>query len=309
VKTHSAPAASVAAALAAILFGASVVAIRIAVRDIPPLTLAVLRFGQGSLVLFVGLVAFRRDLLRIDRRDLPYLALLGITFFTIFPVTFNVGMRYVDASRAALLLATMPLWTVVLARLVVRERLTPRQIAGVLLSIAGVAIVMIDRRAITNGTSYSARGDLLLIATALCGAIYNVLAKRMLARYKGITVTFYAMTIGTLFLVPASIVERPPGLASLNAETLALVVFVGVFGGALGFSLWTSALSRLSPTKVSVYINLNPIAATLLGATILHERLSFFFAVGFAAVVAGVMTVNWTVSGEARTRPLPSQSA
>jgi len=309
VKTHSAPAASVAAALAAILFGASVVAIRIAVRDIPPLTLAVLRFGQGSLVLFVGLVAFRRDLLRIDRRDLPYLALLGITFFTIFPVTFNVGMRYVDASRAALLLATMPLWTVVLARLVVRERLTPRQIAGVLLSIAGVAIVMIDRRAITNGTSYSARGDLLLIATALCGAIYNVLAKRMLARYKGITVTFYAMTIGTLFLVPASIVERPPGLASLSAETLALVVFVGVFGGALGFSLWTSALSRLSPTKVSVYINLNPIAATLLGATILHERLSFFFAVGFAAVVAGVMTVNWTVSGEARTRPLPSQSA
>jgi drug/metabolite transporter (DMT)-like permease len=309
VKTHSAPAASVAAALAAILFGASVVAIRIAVQDIPPLTLAVLRFGQGSLVLFVGLVAFRRDLLRIDRRDLPYLALLGITFFTIFPVTFNVGMRYVDASRAALLLATMPLWTVVLARLVVRERLTPRQIAGVLLSIAGVAIVMIDRRAITNGTSYSPRGDLLLIATALCGAIYNVLAKRMLARYKGLTVTFYAMTIGTLFLVPASIVERPPTLASLSAETLALVVFVGVFGGALAFSLWTSALSRLSPTKVSVCINLNPIAATLLGATILHERLSFFFAVGFAAVVAGVMTVNWTVSGEARTRPLPSQAA
>jgi len=309
VKTHSAPAGSVAAALAAILFGASVVAIRIAVRDIPPLTLAVLRFGQGSLVLFVGLAAFRRDLLRIDRRDLPYLGLLGIIFFTIFPVTFNVGMRYVDASRAALLLTTMPLWTVVLARLVVGERLTPRQIAGVLLSIAGVAIVMIDRRAIASGTNYSAKGELLLIATALCGAIYNVLAKRMLVRYKGLTVTFYAMTIGTLFLVPASIVERTPGFTALSAETLAMVIFVGVFGGALAFSLWTTALSRLSPTKVSVYINLNPVAATLLGATVLRERLSLFFAVGFAAVAAGVMTVNWTVSGEARPRPLPSQPA
>jgi drug/metabolite transporter (DMT)-like permease len=309
VKRSGALAASVAAALAAILFGASVVAIRIAVRDIPPLTLAVLRFGQGSLVLFAGLLAFRRDLLRIDRRDLPYLALLGSTFFTIFPVTLNVGMRYVDASRAALVLATMPLWTVVLARLVVRERLTPRQIAGVVLSIVGVAIVMIDRRAITGGTSYSARGDLLLIASALCGAIYNVLAKRMLARYKGLTVTFYAMTIGTLFLVPASIVERAPGLAALSRETLGMVIFVGVFGGAIAFSLWTSALSHLSPTKVSVYINLNPIAATVLGATVLHERLSFFFAVGFAAVVAGVMTVNWTVNANGPSGSLPSRSA
>lgn len=304
MKRYGPSAAGAAAALAAILFGASVVAVRIAVRDIPPLTLAVLRFGQGSLVLFVALVAFRRDLLRIDRRDLPYVALLGFILFTIFPVTFNAGMRYSDASRAALLLATMPLWTVVLARAVVRERLSPRQIAGVVLSIAGVAIVMIDRRASAVGTNSSARGDLLLLATALCGAIYNVLAKRVLVRYGGLTVTFYAMTIGTLLLAPVSPLEHAPNIAALSRETLAMVIFVGVFGGALGFSLWTSALSRLSPTQVSVYINLNPMAATLLGATVLHERLSIFFAVGFAAVVAGVMIVNWTVNDTRAPRPL-----
>jgi drug/metabolite transporter (DMT)-like permease len=307
VKRHGAPAASAAAALAAILFGASVVAIRIAVRDIPPLTLAVLRFGQGSLVLFVALVAFRRDLLRIDRRDLPYFALLGIIFYTIFPVTFNAGMRYIEASRAALLLATMPLWTVVIARLVVGERLTRRQIAGVVLSISGVAIVMIDRRAIIDGTHYSAKGDLLLLATALCGAVYNVLAKRMLGRYAGLTVTVYAMAIGTLLLVPASLLERAPSVATLDRETLAMVIFVGVFGGALAFSLWTSALSRLSPTQVSVFINLNPMAATLLGATVLRERLSIFFAVGFAAVVVGVMIVNWTATDNRPPGRLASQ--
>lgn len=308
MKKTGAPAASAAAALAAILFGASVVAIRIAVRDIPPLTLAVLRFGQGSLVLFVALVAFRRDLLRIERRDLPYLALLGIIFYTIFPVTFNAGMRYVDASRAALLLATMPLWTIVVARVVVRERLTPRQIAGVVLSIAGVAIVMIDRHAIAGGTNNSVVGDLLLLATAVCGAIYNVLAKRMLGRYAALTVTFYAMAIGTLFLVPASLLEHAPSVAALSGQTLAVVIFVGVFGGALAFSLWTSALSRLSPTQVSVYINLNPMAATLLGATVLHERLSIFFAIGFAAVAAGVMIVNWRVTDTRAARP-PSIAA
>jgi drug/metabolite transporter (DMT)-like permease len=292
VKRHSVRAASAAAAAAAILFGASVVAVRIAVHDVPPLTLAVLRFGLGSLVLFAGLLAFRRDLLRIDRRDLPYLALLGFIFYTIFPVTFNAGMRYVEASRGALLLATMPLWSVVLARLVVRERLSPRQIAGVVLSIAGVAIVMLDRG--TIGTVNSARGDLLLLTTALLGAIYNVLAKRVLGRYAGLTVTFYAMAIGTLLLAPASLVEHAPSVTTLSGETLAMLIFLGVFGAAISFSLWTSALSRLSPTQVSVYINVNPLAATLLGATVLHERFSLFFVIGFAAVVAGVIIVNWT---------------
>lgn len=286
-------AANAAAALAALLFGASVVAVRIAVRDVPPLTLALLRFGQGSLVLLVALALVRRDLLRVDRRDIPYLALLGIIFFTIFPVTFNAGMRSTEASRGALLLATMPLWSVVLGRFVVRERLSARQVVGVLTSVAGVVIAMAGRGTGTSGASGSLNGDALVLASALCGAIYNVLATRMLRRYAGLTVTFYAMASGALFLVPASFAEHAPSIAALSPETLAMVIFLGVFGGALAFSLWTSALRKLSPTQVTVYINLNPVAATVFGAMLLHERLSGAFVIGVVAVAGGVMIVNW----------------
>jgi drug/metabolite transporter (DMT)-like permease len=295
-------AANAAAALAALLFGASVVAVRIAVRDVPPLTLALLRFGQGSLVLLVGLALVRRDLLRVDRRDIPYLGLLGIIFFTIFPVTFNAGMRSIEASRGALLLATMPLWSVVLGRFVVRERLSARQVVGVLTSIAGVAIAMAGRGTSAGGPSGSVNGDMLVLVSAVCGAIYNVLAARMLRRYAGLTVTFYAMALGTLFLVPAVFAEHAPSVASLGRETLAMVIFLGVFGGALSFSLWTSALRKLSPTQVAVYINLNPVAAALLGAILLRERLSGSFVIGFAAVAAGVMIVNWTGAAQPGAR-------
>jgi drug/metabolite transporter (DMT)-like permease len=102
------------------------------------------------------------------------------------------------------------------------------------------------------------------------------------------------MLLGTLFLGPASLAERAPSLAGLEGETLAMVIFLGVFGGAMAFSLWTSALKRLSPTQVAVYINLNPVAAALLGVTMLHERLSDSLVIGFVAVAAGVMIVNWT---------------
>jgi drug/metabolite transporter (DMT)-like permease len=293
-------AANTGAGIAAILFGVSVVAVRIAVRDVPPLTLALLRFGQGSFVLFIALAAFRRDLFRIDRRDLPYLGLLGVIFFAVFPFTFNLGMRYVDASHGALLLATMPLWTLILARFAARERLSARQVIGVLTSMVGVAFVMADRTAAVGaGTSNSLKGNVLLIATAICGATYNVLAKRMLSRYAGLTVTFYAMLIGTIFLAPAPFVEAAPRLSALGAETLVMVAFLGVFGAALSFSLWTSALRRLSPTQVAVYINLNPISATLLAAVMLHEHLSVNFILGFLAVATGVMIVNWTRSTNA----------
>ena len=278
--------ANAAAATAAVLFGASVVAVRIAVRDVSPMALAFLRFGQGVVVLAAGLALFRRDLFRVARRDVPYLAMLGVIFYTIFPVTFNAGMQYLEASQAALLLATMPLWTLLIARGVARERLTTRQVAGVALSIAGVAIVMADR----GLGRVSLTGDLLLGATAICGAVYNVLAKRALATYDGVTVTFYAMLFGSLLLAPSLAGQRVDGLPR---ETLAMIVFLGVFGGALAFTLWTVALRRLSPTEVAVYINLNPIAATLLAATVLGERLSPAFGAGFVAVASGVLVVNW----------------
>lgn len=286
--------ANAGAFIAAILFGASVVAVRVAVQDIPPLTLAILRFGQGGLLLLLLLLIWARDLLHIGWRNVPYLILLGVIFFTIFPVTFNTGLRLTEASRGALMLATMPLWSVLLARMATGEHLSIRQTCGVLLAFAGVGGVLAERGLTFVSTSLSLAGDTLMLVTAFCGAVYGVLAKRMLTRYKSLTVTAYAMMFGTLLLVvPAAFVEDPSSaLARMRTETIMLVLFLGIFGGAIGYFLWTSALTRLSPTQVAVYINLNPMIATLLGATLLAEKPTGVFVAGFAAVLAGVLLVN-----------------
>jgi len=286
-------AANAGAFIAALLFGASVVAVRVAVRDIPPFTLAILRFGQGGFLLLLLLLIWTRDLLRIRWRDVPYLVLLGVIFFTIFPVTFNASLRLTEASRGALMLATMPLWSVLLARVAKRERLSTRQISGVLLTFAGVSVVLAERGLTFAGTSLSLVGDVLMLVTAVCGAVYGVLAKRMLTRYKAMTVTAYTMMFGTLLLVPAAFFEDFSSvMARMRPDTVMLVLFLGIFGGAIGYFLWTFALTRLSPTQVAVYANLNPMIATLLGATLLAEKLTGMFMAGFAAVLAGVLLVN-----------------
>jgi drug/metabolite transporter (DMT)-like permease len=269
-------AANAGAFAAAALFGSSVVAVRVAVQEVPPLSLAVLRFGQGGLLLVLLLLLVgARDLLRVKWRDLPLLILLGVVLFAVFPVSFNASLRLIEASRGALVLATIPLWSALLARIARSERLAPRQVVGVLLTLGGVGLALAERGLGWQGGLGTLAGDGLMLVTALCGAAY-------------------AMVLGTLLLLPAALAEGLLGvLPQLNRQTVALLVFLGVFGGALGFFLWTFALTRLTPTQVAVYINLNPLVAILLAAALLAERLTVVFATGFGVVLLGVLLVNW----------------
>ena len=288
-------AANAGALVAAVLFGSSVVAVRVAVQEVPPLSLAVLRFGQGGLLLvFLLLLVGARDLLRIRWRDLWLLMILGAVLFAVFPVTFNASLRLIEASRGALVLATIPLWSALLARITRSERLVPRQVVGVFLSLGGVGLALAERGAGWQGGLGGLAGDGLMLVTALCGAAYAVLAQRAFARYNALTVTTYAMVLGTLLLLPAALLEGLVGVfPRLDLQTVTLLVFLGVFGGALGFFLWTFALTRLTPTQVAVYINLNPLVAMVLAAVLLGERLTIIFAAGFGVVLLGVLLVNW----------------
>ena len=288
--------ANASAAVAAVLFGASVVAVRVAVRDVPALSLAVLRFGQGGLLLAGALLLVAPELLRTKRERLRPFALLGVVMFVLFPLTFNVGLRYTEASRGALMLATMPIWSALLGRLV-GERLTRRQVMGVLLSVLGIGLAFVEPGHGFGGDARSLLGDALLLLTGLLGAVYGLVAKRVLAVDHPATVTTYAMLIGALLLLPAGLIEGlVPAIERLNAQVLGLVVFLGVPGAAVAFLLWTWALSRLTPTQVAVYVNLNPIVAALLGVLLLAERRSGLFLLGFVAVVTGVLLVNWPES-------------
>jgi drug/metabolite transporter (DMT)-like permease len=285
--------ANASAALAAVLFGASVVAVRVAVRHVPPVSLAVLRFGQGGLLIAAILLVVAPRYLRTGWDRLLRFGLLGLVLFVLFPLTFNIGLQYTEASRGAVMLATMPIWSALLGR-VIGERLARRQVVGVAFSVAGIALAFLEPGRAIGGDAMSLVGDGLLLLTGLLGALYGLLAKRVLAVDSAATVTTYAMLIGTVLLLPLALVE---GLVSaigrLDGQVLGLVVFLGVLGGAAAFLLWTWALSRLTPTQVAVYVNLNPIVAALLAILLLGERRSGLFLLGFAAVVVGVLLVNW----------------
>ena len=294
-------AANAGAFAAAVLFGASVVAVRVAVRDIPPLTLAVFRFGLGAVVLLGATALISERLLRVNPRSLPLIALLGAVFFSVFPLSFNAGLQYTPASRGALMLATMPIWSMLLARWIIGERLVARQMFGIGLSLLGVLIAMGEQGLALESDSRTLLGDGLVLVTAVCGALYGVLAKRALSRHHAVTLVSYAMLIGTILLLPLALGEGlVEEIGRLDPSLTGLVLFLAVPGGAIAFGLWTLALARLSPTQVTIYINLNPIVAATLGVWLLSERATPVFLLSFGAVMAGVALVNWPMPERAR---------
>lgn len=283
-------ASNLGAAFACSLFGASLVAISVLrANSVGPFTIGLIRFGCAAIVLGLILVSLKRGLLEVSWDGLRLIALAGFVGFGLFAVTFNTGLGLTTASRAALLIGTLPIWSMVLARRLTGERLGPRQVLGVVLSVAGVALVM-GTRGFGAGQLL---GDGLILATAVLGALYAVLAKRAISRHRAITVTLYAMVAGCLLLTPWSIVEGVPGiLPELGLENWLLLSFVSIPGAAIAWFLWTWSLERLSPTQTAVYVNFNPLVATILAAALLEEVIDIWFLLGFGMVLTGVILAN-----------------
>lgn len=275
-----------AAAVAAVLVGASMVATRVAIAETEPASLALLRYVIGSLclvpaVLFSGWV-------RIGRRHLLPIALLGIGQFGVLIALLNVGLQYIDSALAALIFSTLPLLTMTLAAALGLERLTSSKALGVLVTIFGVAMALGERLSDAGVAGAAWQGALYVVAATLTGAICAVFYRPYLRGYPPLQVGALAMVSSVLFLAALAAGEgffsAPPRFS--DAAWLA-ILFIGVSSG-VGYFLWLWALKHTTPTRVTVLMALSPITAAALGAALLSEPLSLSLIIGLIAVIAGL---------------------
>ena len=277
-----------AAALSSLLGGSAVATTRLVIGAIDPLTLAALRYGIG--VACLAAIVRLAQLRAIAAADRWRIALLGVLFFAVFPVLFNAALVYTTAARGALALATLPLLTLVVAAIARAETLTARKLAGVGLAIGGVALALAGD---LGGVPGAWRGDAVMVATALTGAVFNVASRPYLRRYPALPFTTAAMAAG----VAALLVVTAPSVAAhglvLGGVQVAAVAYLGVVCAALVFWLWSVGLEHTTPTRVAVTITLNPVSAMVLGAAMLGEPVTPVLLGGLAAVIGGIVLTTW----------------
>jgi len=284
-----------AAALSSLLGGTAVAATRFIIANTDPASLGLARYGIGSLCLAVFLGGALR---RPRREDLIPISLLGVLFFAVFPWLFNKSLTWTTAAHGSLALSAMPLLTLVVAATLGVERLTIRKIVGVAMALLGVAVALSDKLA-GPGLEGAWRGDLVMVGAALCGAIYNVLARSYLKRYPALIVTAYAMLGGTAGLALLTGVEGAPlKLLSLSSTGWLIILYLGVVGAAFTFWLWSFGLERTSPTRTAITVTLNPVTATVIGTLVLNEPLTPYLLLGFGSIIFGIALANWQKDAE-----------
>lgn len=260
-----------AAAANGFAVGAAIVVSRFAVGEVPPLTLAMLRYTIGFLCLAPFAWSAARELRMAPRRDLAAMAALGIGQFGILIALLNSGLRTVPAAQAALIFSLFPLLTLMLGTALGRERMSATLLAGVVLSIAGVAVSLYPR--LGEGRSGDWWGEAAILASAAVGAACSVMYRPYLRRYPTVPVSAFAMLASVAFLALVALPEGwPSRLPGFTASAWAAAVFIGVTSG-IAYFLWLYALKHETPTRVTVFLALNPLTAAALGAFFLGEQL------------------------------------
>lgn len=272
-----------------VVYGTSYVAMRFAVDDIGPVTLAFIRLAVASAIL-VPVRLRSRGTLALSSADRWAFFWMGFVGFTLAMALSHWGLAWSTATNGALLIATEPIAVIVLAPLVLGERLTSREVWGTVLALIGATVVVVNGvPGFTVTLAPHWRGDLLLILSGVCFATYSLLGRPVLARHPSLTVTAWSFLWGLVTTVPLAAFEwrvaRPPvwtatsGLAAL---------YLGVVITALGYLVWNWALERVSAPRAAMFLNLQPLVGTLLGVLWLDEPFTVFIGGGGALIIAGL---------------------
>jgi drug/metabolite transporter (DMT)-like permease len=219
------------------------------------------------------------------------MAALGLVQFAVFAWAVNKGLEYATAARGAVIMATAPVFTLSLSAALRYEALTARKAAGVLATLAGVAVALGDEAG-AGGEDWWI-GDAALFAGALASALYAVLSRPYVQRFPPLFVTAVAMAAGGAALWPLALAEGAlEAPARFGWTQWASLLYLAIPNGIVAYCLWNWALRRLTPTRVAVFLPLIPLSAALLGWAALDEPVGPRFAAGLVLVLGGVWLAN-----------------
>jgi drug/metabolite transporter (DMT)-like permease len=288
----------------AVCFGGTWVAGAVAVDAAPAFTIAAIRFGVASILLFAWARLARRPLSPLHASDWPLVIGLGLTAIAGYNWLFLTGLTLAPASDGAIIVPGLaPVFTLVLAGIFLHERLGLRAAIGLAVAAVGLFLVVNP-----SGTTDDGRllGDLLFIAGAVCWGVYSVLARIASRRFNAVSTTLYGTAIGTVILIPPALLEGGiEQVAAAPPEAVAGIAYLAVFGTVAAFVLLNLGVARIGAARASAFALLVPIVGVLSSVALLAESLGPLTLLGGLIVLIGLWLVEHRRPRELRPQASP----
>jgi drug/metabolite transporter (DMT)-like permease len=277
------------------------IAVKHALVVFPPLTLIVLRFTLAVILMFIIGVIFRRNeilgLQRVERQHLPLFLVGGILQpFLYFILETYTYQSFTSPTIAEALLSTQPILAPIFAFLLLREQVTRYNIIGILISTAGMLLLLL-----TSANSFSIGnpwGILLAILTVSCSVGYSVVLRRIPTQYSSLTIVFYVQSISLiLFYLLWGGGQLFNATPFINTDVLSIqdianpilsVIYLSVFASVTAFILFCFTVRYIGVTRANIFNNVRPVFTAILMFTIFSEQLPISKWIGIIVIIIGI---------------------
>ncbi|EXX85206.1 antibiotic transporter [Paenibacillus darwinianus] len=296
--------------LATCIWGSNFVAGKALVDSIPPVTLAATRWGIAFLCLlpFFGKDAWRQ---RQDYfRQWKMVLFLSVTGVAGFNTLTYMAVQFTGSINAALMNSATPILVLMLASLMMKERLAWAAIPGIAVSMAGV-LWIVGRGSLKALLALSFnKGDLLMLLAVFCWALYSVGMKKAAGRFRPSALLLVQTAVATGLLLPLSALEllSVPGEIVWRPGLMIGIVYLGLFASIVAFLSWNRAIELAGPQRCAGYLNLIPLFSAVFATIFTGESIRFYHVLGALLIIAGVYMTNRTRKpvGLKEERPQPT---
>ena len=271
--------------LSAIIWGATAPIMKLALQEIPVFSLAFLRMFFASAIL--GTLIFKSlKIQKADYKTFLYCALTGVTLNLTF---FFFGIKLTQAILAAFLIASIPVFTMIGARIYLKEKPTKRLLFSSLVALLGVVIIV--GKFDGELKPLELLGNFLLLISTLVWVAHEIIAKKLLKTYDGSVVAFYSMAIGSATFFPLFVIEffaNPSWYLHMSGKGILGLLYGIFFASLAAYWAWQKGLKMMPAGNAAFFFYLDPVSGAILAMVLLGEKLTPQLVVGGAFIAAAV---------------------
>lgn len=273
--------------LAAFFFGTMEVSLKLAGNQLGQLQLTFLRFMIGGLLLLpFALAEIKRKKTSISAKDYLYMLLLGIVCIPLSMVLFQLGVMRANAATAAIIMCVNPLFTMLFAHFLIKEKMERKNITALIVSIAGI-LLMVNPLNMDEGNT--AAGILLVLGGAFLFGLYSVMGKVSVAKLGLVTQTSISFIFGSLTLLAILLITGRPVIAGVWPDNLMIVMYLSIFVTGIAYLFYFQAIADSNAKTGSATFLVKAAIAPILAVIILKEKLDLISLIGIALVLTGAI--------------------
>jgi drug/metabolite transporter (DMT)-like permease len=286
----------IALACTVLFWGLSFVGTKIALTSFSPFVYIYLRFSLASVFFLILLI--RSGFPKLSKSDHKKLFLLAFFEPGLYFTFETMGLTYTTASKASIIISIVPIAVMLLARVVLKEKINGRSLLGILLSVIGILILVLGDPKFSISFEGSMIGDLLILGAVISSSLYIIFARDLGQRLSSLEITSFQIFYGTIFFTPAFILNAGSiKWTQVSAEAIGAIIFLTIFATILSFLFYNYALTQIPASRAAIFINGIPVVTAIGAWIILGERLTLLQVAGGPLVVSAVMIANMSSKG------------